>query len=192
MGGSNKEHTLLDSIRNGDSQTAIKILQNSMINTNKSQSFIKARLLNHKLKQNHNIDLTSSSLTTINTSSIKLFFWNNFRIILNFNQSGNRSLSVDCNSNMNYNNSLRVNNKTEIIELNRIQSTSNSNLNINNTNKQQRKKHANKLFDIKSLNTNNKLITKVFQYYDGNNNNLYYTLDCCMFDVLIDVFVFKY
>ena len=57
MGGGNKEVTLIDSIRNGDSQTAIKILQNSMI---KNQS-LKSKL-NQKLK--HQNDSNSCSTST--------------------------------------------------------------------------------------------------------------------------------
>lgn len=84
MGGSNKEHTLIDSIRNGDSQTAVKILQNSMINsTNKTnQSFLKSRLLNHKLVKH--ADLASSSLTSITSSSSNFKKKENFNLIYQF------------------------------------------------------------------------------------------------------------
>jgi hypothetical protein len=58
MGGGNKEVTLIDSIRNGDSQTAIKILQNSMI---KNQS-LKSKI-NQKFKhQNASCSNSSSNL----------------------------------------------------------------------------------------------------------------------------------
>jgi hypothetical protein len=69
-------------------------------------------------------------------------------------------------------------------ESNRIQSTSNSNLTT------KRKKHVNKLFDIKSLNTNNKLITKMFQYYDGNICICVFLV--CMFKCFVVVLMFLY
>lgn len=71
MGGGNKEHTLLDSIRNGDSQTAIKILQNSMLNKNQSfKSRLNQKFMPNKQQHYKQVDLTSSSLSSINTSSI--------------------------------------------------------------------------------------------------------------------------
>lgn len=63
MGGGVKELTLIDSIRNGETQTAMKILQNSMINKNQS---LKSKF-NQKFKPIQN-DLNGSSSNTNNNN----------------------------------------------------------------------------------------------------------------------------
>jgi len=52
MGGGNKEILLIDSIRNGDSQTAIKLLQNSMIKNQSIKSKLNQKLNSHLASSN--------------------------------------------------------------------------------------------------------------------------------------------
>ena len=70
MGGGNKEITLIDSIRNGDSQTALKLLQNSMIKNQSIKSKLNQKFNSHLVS---NASLIGQSPTTQNNSSISFF-----------------------------------------------------------------------------------------------------------------------
>jgi hypothetical protein len=83
MGGGNKEIILIDSIRNGDSQTAIKLLQNSMIKNQSIKSKLNQKLNSHLASSNTSLagSPTAQSNSSIFTTLIILYFYSKSLLI---------------------------------------------------------------------------------------------------------------